>query len=60
MNKSVQQTESRTLHGYLDKVLVEHITMAMQCTCTRPPRALAHAMPLTNAHHKSTHQYSTR
>ena len=32
----------------------------MQCTCTRPPRALAHAMPLTNAHYKSTHQYSTR
>ncbi len=45
---------------YLDKVLVEHITMAMQCTCTRPPRALAHATSLTNAHYKSTHQYSTR
>ena len=32
----------------------------MQCTCTRPPRALAPATSVTNAHYKSTHQYSIR
>ena len=47
--------KSRTLHGYMDKVLVEHIKMTIQCTCTRSPRAPAPAISVTNAQYKCTH-----